>query len=243
MITDLVIFKFFIILARIGFSINFLPCTGERYFFTRIKLIFSIFISIAMYPILSKTIPNTSDNMSHFIRYIILESCFGFLIAIVSKIYFVALDLVGQIIAMQSGLSAATFFDANQQEQTQIFSSMFHLMGVMAIFASDAHYILINGIIESYDKFPIGQTPIFDDIASLVTQIFNDSMSVAFKISAPFLVVNIASQAGAGILARLMPNLQVFFIITPLQIVLTFGILMITINDMMAEIVKKIIVI
>ena len=139
---------------------------------------------------------------------------------------------------MQSGLGAASFFDPAQRAQVAIFGSFLFLAATAAIFITDTHFLFISGVIESYTRFPPGEMLNIQDVSKFVTHVINDSFILAFKMSSPFLVVSIAILVGSGILSRLMPNLQVFFVVTPAQILVMFCILYIVIIAIMEKIVE-----
>ena len=68
----------------------------------------------------------------------------------------------------------------------------------------------------------------------------NDSFVLSFKIASPFLVVSLAILTGSGMLARLMPNLQVFFVLTPAQILVMFGVFYIVIDAIIIKLVTAV---
>jgi flagellar biosynthetic protein FliR len=114
--------------------------------------------------------------------------------------------------------------------QQPVLSILLLLIATSGIFATSAHHYYFLGVMESYNKFPIGQMVITSDLSNYIAQTVADSFLLAFKIASPFIVVNLAIQAGSGVLARLMPALQIFFIILPAQIIAMFGVLMVVIT-------------
>jgi flagellar biosynthetic protein FliR len=70
--------------------------------------------------------------------------------------------------------------------------------------------------------------------------VVNDSFVLSFKIASPFLVVSLAILTGSGMLARLMPNLQVFFVLTPAQILVMFGVFYIVIDAIIIKLVTAV---
>ena len=101
-------------------------------------------------------------------------------------------------------------------------------MAVALIFASNTHYLFIQAIIDSYSKFPVGELMGSDDLSQFVTHIVTSSFILSFKLAAPFIAISLIILVGTGLLARIMPNLQVFFVITPVQILAIFGAIYIT---------------
>ena len=91
-------------------------------------------------------------------------------------------------------------------------------MGVLILFATNMHHTLILAVSESYTMFPAGTFLPTGDMAFVLARIVSDSFRLALQISAPFIVLSLAFFMGMGMLARLMPQLQIFFISLPVQL-------------------------
>lgn len=228
-----------IIFARLGSAFSQFPAISSSYIFVRARLFLALSTTIVLYPILQEYISKSFHfTEGTFLATLMVEILIGILIGMSVKIYFIALEIVGSIIAMQSGLSAATFFDPNHNHQVSITSSFLLLLAAAAIFASDTHYIFIQGVIDSYNIFQVGTLPDLADLSKFIAHTVNQSFIIAFKISAPFIAVSFGFLISNGVLSRLMPNLQVFFVVTPIQIYVIFCVLFIVVNSMMAKIIE-----
>ncbi|MES2214758.1 MAG: flagellar biosynthetic protein FliR [Pseudomonadota bacterium] len=222
-----------LIFARLGTVMGLLPAIGDKSILPRAKLSLGMTVSLVIYPMLEGGMPLYPASAGVFAQLLIGEILIGLFLGLTVKIMFLALSVVGLIISMQSGLGSAMFFDPSQKEQVPIFSRMIFLIATMTIFVTDTHYVFLEGAIESYDKFPVGQMPDIGDMSNFISRSINDSFILAFKLVSPFLIVSIAILAGSGILARLMPNLQVFFVLTPVQILAMFITFFIVIHVML----------
>lgn len=234
------IFQFMLIFARLGTAFRAFPAVGSPYVHSRAKLFIALTISFVMLPILSPYLPEYTDNFAKNIGYIAIEILVGLIISVAANIYFMSLHFVGQILSMQSGLGSAAFFDPMQKSQVAIFSNFMLIIAVVMIFASNVHYLFISAVADSYMKFPPGELVDSGDISRFVSFVINDSFILSFKIVSPFLVVGLAIMTGSGLLSRLMPNLQVFFVITPAQIFIMFGTMYIVIQVIISKLVVAI---
>lgn len=224
-ITTEYIFHFMLIFARLGTAFSRLPVFGSNYIFARGRLVVALLVSLVLFPVIQPYLPKYSENFSLAVGYLFIEILIGLIISYAANIYLQSVHYIGQIISLQSGLGAASFFDPAESNQVALFSNLLMLMVLTALLASDVHYLFINSIVESYQKFPPGKMLDSGNISEFVSIIVNDSFVLAFKLSSPFIVVGLAILTGSGVLARLMPNLQVFFVITPAQIIIIIGIL------------------
>ncbi len=233
-------FHLMLIFARLGTAFSQFPAIGSNYIFTRAKLAVSLLISLIIMPIVTSYLPKYSDNFALNIGYLAIEILIGIIVSLAASIYFQALHFVGQIISMQSGLGSAAFFDPDQHSQVALFSNFMTLVAIVFIFASNTHHIFIQAIIDSYAKFPPGELLNSGDVSKFVSFIINDSFILSFKLASPFLVVSLAILTGSGMLARLMPNLQVFFVLTPAQIIVMFGVFYIVIDAIITKLITTI---
>ncbi|MGV2432687.1 MAG UNVERIFIED_CONTAM: flagellar biosynthetic protein FliR [Rickettsiaceae bacterium] len=227
-----------LIFARISSSLYLFPGLSSNYILMQGRLHLAILTSIILYPILIEHMPQYPITTSQYLTYLIVEIIIGIIITIAAKIYFTALDTVGTIISMQSGLSAATFFDPNQGEQVSIITSFLTLTAYTMIFVTDTHYLFFEAIIDSYNLFDLGSFPEIGDLGEFISNAVNQAFILAFKLVSPFITVSLGFLISNGVLSRLMPNLQVFFVVTPVQIFVMFIILFIMINLMMGKFIE-----
>lgn len=235
-----VIMPISLIFARIGAALSLFPALGSNHLSTNGRLVLAIFTSIVVFPVLAPYMPQHTMTYGEFIILISMEILFGLILSVAAKICFGALDVVGSIISMQSGLAAANFFDPNQGEQIALMSNFLILTGYMMIFATDTHYLFFEAIIDSYNVFAVGSFPNIGDLSDFISTVMNQSFILAFKLASPFIAVSIGFLITNGVLSRLMPNLQVFFVVTPVQIFVMFIIFFIVINLLMGKFIEAI---
>jgi flagellar biosynthesis protein FliR len=234
------IFQFMLVFARLGTAFRRFPAVGSHYIHGRAKLAVSLTISLVMMPVLAPYLPKYTDDFAKNIGFIAIEILIGLIISVAANIYFMSLHFVGQILSMQSGLGSAAFFDPMQKSQVAIFSNFMLIIAIVMIFATNTHHLFIYAVADSYIKFPPGELVNSGDLSKFVAFVINDSFILSFKIVSPFLVIGLAIMTGSGLLARLMPNLQVFFVITPAQILIMFGAMYIVIQAIVTKLVMVI---
>jgi len=158
------------------------------------------------------------------------EIIFGIFIGGAARLIMSGLHVAGTVIAFQSGLAAAQNFDPTQGSQSALVGTFMILLGVVVIFAFDLHHLLLWAMRDSYDLFPPGQLASPGEFAELAASSVSRAFALGIQISAPFLVYGIIFNVGLGLLSRLMPQLQVFFIAMPLNIIIAFLILALVIG-------------
>ena len=98
---------------------------------------------------------------------------------------------------------------------------------------TDSHHLVIAALNDSYAIFAPGELMSSGDIAALATRAFAAAFKIGMQLSAPFLVFGLVFNIGLGVLARLMPQMQVYFVGVPLSILAGFLIFALVIAAMM----------
>lgn len=227
------IFAFLVVFVRIGAAFMVVPGFGEAFIPTRVRLSIALGVSFLVMPFAASQIPPEPSTPIGLLLLIVGEFVIGLVMGGVLRLLLSSLHVAGTIIAQQSGLAAAQFFDPAQMTQGAITSTFMTLMGLTMIFVTDMHHLFIEGTFATYRLFPVGAVPDFGSISMLITDFVQQSFLLGFQMSAPFLVFGITFYMGIGLINRLMPQVQIFFVAMPLQIILSFAILAITIGASM----------
>ncbi len=222
---------YFFVLCRVAAVVSFMPGLGANYIPTYIKIGISMVLSVIISPIVSH---NFTGAITHSLNDILIitinETLFGLAIGLICNILMNALQIAGNIISTQSGLNSSEVLDPVTGTQNFMIGNLLSITFSVMFLASDLQYLIINGIIHSYDVIHISY---ISDITFSIVKIFAHSFETACKVSAPMLVIGIVFYFCAGVLNRLMPNMQIFFVMTPMQIWVSFYILMITLSGLL----------
>lgn len=221
-LTDNLIFQFALLVCRVGGVLMFAPGFSEAYVSARSRLALALCVSFILYPLMQSQLPVAHPEIFRNFLYLLAEITIGLYIGLYIRVMQAILHIVGMVIAFMTGLSSAMLFDANQSTQGSVIGGFLTLVGITLFFASGLHKYIIQGIYYSYTLFPVGGVPPMADFANSFGKIINDSFLVAFQISAPVIVVCTLLYLTAGLMGRLMPAMQVFFVILPLQIYIGF---------------------
>ena len=128
--------------------------------------------------------------------------------------------------------------DPTQDQQSVLVSNFLVMLGVALIFATDMHHLAIGALDESYNLFKPGAALPTGDIAELMITTVSGAFRVGIQLAAPFLVFGILFNVGLGVLARLMPQLQVFFLGLPASILIGFAILLALVGVLMGTFIS-----
>ena len=145
-----------------------------------------------------------------------------------------ALQVGGPVIAQQLGLGFVTAVDPTMGQQGVIVGNFLSVLGITLVFATDLHHLVIGALDDSYSLFAPGEMPVIGDVAALTTRTVATAFRIGIQLSAPFIVFGLLFNLGLGVLSRLMPQMQVFFVGLPVSILVGFLILLLVLGAMMA---------
>lgn len=227
------LFTFLLIFCRIGAAMMIMPGFGEIFVPTRVRLVVALMISLILTPVLQTDIPAMPENISVLVVLIIKELMTGAFLGLLMRILISALHTAATVLATQSGLANAMMFDFTMSGQTTAVSNVLTFAGLVLIFAADLHHIMLLGLIDSYQLIPASTSMPLQDMAYSAGHYLNRAFQIALQLSAPFIALSLVFNLGGGVLSRLMPSFQVFFVLMAPQIAIAFFILMISLPAMM----------
>lgn len=207
-----------LLFARIGGMIMLLPGFGEPAVPARVRLAFALALAIALAPGLADRVPEPATTMWGLAGQVISETLIGVLLGGAARILVSALATAGQIIGLEMGIAFAQTADPTQTQSGQLVAVFLGVMGVALIFATGLDHMFLRGIAGSYDVISLGAPPPVGDASQMALDAVASAFRVGFQIGMPILAAGMLFRLGLGVLSRLIPQIQVFFVALPLQI-------------------------
>ena len=233
------LFAFFLIFARVGTAILLLPGFSATYVAARFRLVLGLTISFVLFPVLAASLPVPPKELSGLALMLGGEVVVGAFFGFILRILISALQTAGTIAALSSSMANALIQDPIAEQQSSTFSGFLLTIGVVLIFVSDLHHLMLRALVETYAIFEPGEPLPFGDFANAVGRQVADSFSLGLQMSAPFVVIGLTYYIGLGLLGRLMPQLPVFFFGLPVQITLQLFVFTITISGIMLAFIQN----
>jgi flagellar biosynthetic protein FliR len=225
---------FMLVFARIGAMVMLLPGLGESTIPVRIKLSIALLLTLIILPLHRAAYHVDMQSLTPLLVLMLHEIVIGIVLGATARVTLSALQVAGSVIAQQLGLGFATSVDpTNQGQQGVLIGNFLTMLGVTMLFATDSHHLVIAALNDSYAIFSPGEILPSGDVAALATRAFAAAFRLGMQLSAPFLVFGLVFNIGLGVLARLMPQMQVYFVGVPLSILAGFLIFAVVIAAMM----------
>jgi flagellar biosynthesis protein FliR len=224
---------YMLVFARIGTMVMLLPGLGEMTMPVRIRLTVALVLAAVFMPLHRTAYVLDMRDLGPVLLMLGHEILIGAILGLTARLSISALQVAGAVVAQQMGLGFVTAIDPSQGQQGAIVGNFLSILGLTLIFATDLHYLVIAALNDSYRIFEPGASIMVGDVAALFTKTVAGAFKVGIQLAAPFLVFGLLFNLGLGLLSRLMPQMQVFFVGLPLSILLGFLILLAVVGAMM----------
>lgn len=227
---------YLLVFARTGTMLMLLPPIGDANVPSRVRLLLALGLTLALAPTVSSAYPSQAPaNIASLVFMIAMEVTAGLMIGSLTRVIMSAISIAGTIIANQMGIAYAESLDPTQHgQQGVVIGNFLSMLAVVLIFGANLHHLAIGAVAGSYHLIPPGTSLPTGDMAELSIRITSSAFALGFQLSAPFIVFGFAVNAGFGVLARMMPQLQIFFIATPFNILVGFVVLTLVMGTMMS---------
>ncbi len=214
-------------LARILALLAAAPVLGNAAIPTRVKIGLGVLITLIVAPAigpLPKVEPGSLEGLLILCQQIIIGLAMGFTVRIV----FSAVELAGELAALQMGLGFATFFSPHSDGSTLVVGRFLGLLATLTFLAMNGHLMMLSVLAESFNVFPISAQPFsaggWRMLAGWGGKIFEAGLGLALPVVTALLIVNLA----LGILTRAAPQLNIFAVGFPITLMVGMVALMLS---------------
>ena len=212
---------FILVLVRVSGIISTAPVFGSSNIPPQIKVVLSLMLALILYPFIP-LITVYPDRPDHYIMLIASELLIGLVLGIIARFLFGAVEFAGTVIGFQMGLGMAMVFDPQSQEQISLVGRFENATATLIFLAMDGHLIVLQALVRSYSVLPPGGASISRPLVENLTELSASVFVIGLQIGAPLIVALFLANAVVGLLARSVPQIQVFVVGFPLTLMLGF---------------------
>jgi flagellar biosynthetic protein FliR len=215
-----------LVMARISGLVIFAPFFSSAVIPAKTRIFLAAFITIIVLPFAAVDIVPPA-NLGDLVAAITGELLVGLLVGLIVNIIFTALQIAGNLIDQQIGLSAAQLFDPLFSEQTSIMSQLYFWLGMIIFLLVRGHIVLLGALAKSFHTIPIGQFAVNETVLTGLTKTLQMSFVLALQISAPLTLAIFLTTLAMGFIARTMPQLNILSVGFSIRLLLGFILLII----------------
>jgi flagellar biosynthetic protein FliR len=219
-----------LIFVRVGALVMLLPAIGEAVVPPRVRLGLALMLALCLGPIAGPTLPPLPITVGDMGGQVFKELFIGLMLGGVLRLLQSALDIAGEIMAIQTTLAFSQTANPNEAQPGATLASFLGLVGVALIFATNLDHLFIGAIARSYTLFPPTKPTLVSDVALMAVKTVAEAYALGIQLAAPVIVFSIVFNVATGLIGRLMPQFQIFFAATPLSVILGLSVLMLSIG-------------
>jgi flagellar biosynthesis protein FliR len=216
------VFGFFLVFARVGSAFSVLPGFSEAFIAMRFRLMLAGMTSIVVAPVVAPGLPPAPDSPVALLLLVGGEAIIGLFLGLTARLALAAIQTAGMIIGLQTSMANAFAYDPTTAGQNAVVGAWLSMVAMVLIFVTDLHHLMLRGLVESYALFRPTEPPPLGDLTEIVVRLASSSFLLGIQIATPFMAFGFIFFLALGLIARLMPQVQIFFVAMPLQIVIGF---------------------
>ena len=219
-----------LVFCRVGAALMVLPAFGEPYVVSRVRLGIALAIAVLVgLPLSARLVLPPLDAATTSIL-VMAEVLTGLLIGAIIRLVMFAIHFGGSLIAMQSGLATAAFFDPQEATQGTVTGNFLAILALVVIVASEGHLLILQALTTSFSVIEADGTTDLVGLVEVLVRLGGEAIATGLRMAAPIVLFSLLLNLLLGVLNRLMPSFQVLFVAMPLQIVLAFGLFMLSLG-------------
>ena len=209
-----------LVAARVGALLLFAPALGSRRVPAPAKVGLALGAAVVLYPVALDRTASLPDPVSlEFGLLLLREMLIGAVLGYVSSLIVSAAQTAGGVLDLQSGLGAATMFDPITGMSTPLISHAYYLIASVAFVTLDGHHTLIAALGRSWELLPVGHAHISTATAQGLMVVSARLLWVAAQIAAPGMAAVFLTDLGLGLIARGVPQMNVFLVGLPAKLI------------------------
>lgn len=213
---------FLLILVRVTSFFVMMPLFSYRTIPTVHKLGIGFFLSWLMFHAINP--PVLEINGVYFLL-IIKEALVGLLVGFSAYLILSAIQIAGGLIDFQMGFAIANVIDPQTGAQSPLMGQYLYTFGLLLLLSFNGHHLLIDGIYNSYRFIPLDQPwlPLgHSNVMNYMVKVFGSMFISAFQMSLPVVGSLFLVDVALGIVARTVPQLNIFVVGMPVKMIVSF---------------------
>jgi flagellar biosynthetic protein FliR len=197
-----------------------IPGLGETFIPVRIRLSLALSLALVLFPILGGGPPPVPTEVSGVALAVIKEAAIGLMIGGILRFFMTSLAAAGEIISIQTTLGFAQTANPTQATPSTTLGTFLGLMGILLIMTTNLHHMFLSAIVRSYAIFPFSRAIPLADAKDLAVQTVSKSFALGLQLAGPVVALSLIFNIATGLVGRVMPQFQIFFVATPLMVLL-----------------------
>lgn len=210
---------FLLIFIRVGIVLFLLPFFSSRTIHNFSKIGLALIISMIIYPVVDVQSFNFSHPVAGLFQLIAGELIVGMILGITVQIFFEGVLIMGQLVGFQTGFAITNVLDPQSGTQVSILSNMAYWTAMVLFLILNGHHILLNSLKQSFEIINVGALSLDRPMLREIVTNMGEMFVIGIKIGAPAIAALLFTKVIFGIIAKLIPQMNIMIVAFPLQII------------------------
>ncbi len=216
---------FLLVLTRVSGIFILSPFFGSLNIPRYIRVGAAFFISIVLFPIVDINGISVPTSLGYYALAVIGELLVGIMIGFAATVVLATIKLAGQLMDMQVGFAMVNVVDPTSEQQVTLIGSFLYNLCILVFLLTNGHYLLLTALTQSFATVPLLTAQFKGALTLLMVKAVGNIFLIGLKIALPVLFAILLTNIGLGVLARTMPQMNIFVVGIPAQIVVGIFIL------------------
>ncbi|MEA2101248.1 MAG: flagellar biosynthetic protein FliR [Thermodesulfobacteriota bacterium] len=217
-----------LIFVRVGICFAVLPIFGSNLLPRRISAMLALFLSLVLLPVVGPVDIDIQDMDVFFLLIVLVQNLLvGLCLGLSINIIFSGAQVAGQLVGFQMGFAMANVLDPMTGATAPVTANLLYVTAILIFFALGGHYFLIRGLVESFTLVPIAAEIPRAGFFSITVAYGSKMFLIALKVASPVIAVLLLMNVSFALVARAVPQMNVFIMSFPLTIAV--GLIFITV--------------
>ena len=215
---------FLLVLTRTSGIFFISPFFGSMNVAYKLRAAVAVMVSVILFPvILKESVIHAPATIIMFAFTVMKELFIGWLIGLIAYLTLSAINMAGKIMDMQVGFAVVQMMDPTTQQQTGLIGTFLYNLTIIYFVVTNGHHVILSALVESFRVIPLDSMVWNTSLPELMTDftagIFLNGMKIAMPVTFAILLTNV----GMGILARTMPQMNIFVVGIPMHLMIGMG--------------------
>ena len=210
---------FLLVLTRTSGIFFISPFLGSMNVSARLRAGAAVGVAVILFPVVMKLqVLQAPASVLLFAATVIKELFIGWLIGVIGYITLTAINTAGKIMDMQVGFAVVNMMDPTTQQQTGLIGNFLYNLSIIYFLITNGHHIILSALAESFRIIPLNSMVWNDSLPQLMTDLTAGIWLNGMKIAMPITFAILLTNVGMGILARTMPQMNIFVVGIPMHL-------------------------
>lgn len=220
---------YLLVVCRVLTILMIVPLFGGRSVPATVKIALALLLSLVLLPLAGPGVPALPDSLPVYLSLVARELLIGAIVGFAVVIVFTALQAAGHIMGVQVGFSLANVINPLTADHASLLDQFYALLAALVFFSLNGHHALLLAMQQTFDIVPVGRADLSLPPAPVLLGWGREIFTIAARISLPVVAALLLTDVALAVIARSVPQLNVFVVGMPAKVAVAFVMLIVTV--------------